>query len=59
MYDRQHVQRLIQMAGSGLLPLGKKAGVTQTEVFRLEQADGALEAVSKLSGWGSHVVLKP
>ncbi|PYH47033.1 putative isopropanol dehydrogenase [Aspergillus saccharolyticus JOP 1030-1] len=59
MYDRQHVQQLIQMAESGLLPLGRKAGVTQTEVFGLEQADEALEAASKLSGWGSHVVLKP
>jgi threonine dehydrogenase-like Zn-dependent dehydrogenase len=59
MYDRQHVQRLIQMVESGLLSLGMKAGVTRTEEFGLEQADGALEAASKLSGWGSHVVLKP
>lgn len=59
MYDRQHVQRLIQMAESGLLPLGKNAGVTQTEVFGLEQVEEALEAASKLSGWGGHVVLKP
>lgn len=59
MYDRQHVKQLIQMVESGLLPLGKKAGVSHTEEFGLEHADDALEAASKLSGWKSNVVLKP
>lgn len=59
MYDRRHVQQLIQMVEFGLLPLAKKAGVTRTEEFGLEQVDAALEAAGKLSGWGSHVVLKP
>jgi D-arabinose 1-dehydrogenase-like Zn-dependent alcohol dehydrogenase len=59
MYDRRHVQQLIQMVEVGLLPLAKKAGVTRTEEFGLEQVDGALEAAGNLSGWGSHVVLKP
>ncbi|RAK87823.1 isopropanol dehydrogenase [Aspergillus costaricaensis CBS 115574] len=59
MYDRQHVLQMIQMVESGLLPLGNKSGVTQTEVYRLEQIQEALEAAGKLSGWGGHVVLRP
>ncbi|KAL2850397.1 isopropanol dehydrogenase [Aspergillus pseudodeflectus] len=59
MYDRQHVLQLIQMVESGLLPLGKESGVSQTEVFGLEQIEEALQAAGKLSGWGGHVVLKP
>ncbi|CEL07013.1 Putative Catalytic activity: An alcohol NAD() <=_ an aldehyde or ketone NADH [Aspergillus calidoustus] len=59
MYDRRHVLQLIQMVESGLLPLGKKAGVSQTEVFGLEQIEEALQAAGKLSGWGGYVVLKP
>ncbi|GIJ91448.1 hypothetical protein Asppvi_010413 [Aspergillus pseudoviridinutans] len=59
MYDRQHVLQMIQMVESGLLPLGKKSGVTHTEEFGLEEIQEALEAAAKLSGWGRHVVLKP
>lgn len=59
MYDRRHVQQLIQMVESGLLPLAKKAGVTLAEEFGLEQIDAALEAAGKLKGWGGHVVLRP
>lgn len=59
MYDRCHILQMIQMLQSGLLRLGKESGVTQTETFRLEEIEGALEAAGKLSGWGGHVVLKP
>ncbi|BCR97986.1 uncharacterized protein AKAW2_31305A [Aspergillus luchuensis] len=59
MYDRQHVQQMIQMVESGLLPLGSKSGVSQTKVFGLEEIQQALESAAKLSGWGEHVVLKP
>lgn len=59
MYDRQHVQQMIQMVESGLLPLGSKSGVSQTKVFGLEDIQQALESAGKLSGWGEHVVLKP
>ncbi|KAJ6151222.1 isopropanol dehydrogenase [Penicillium chermesinum] len=59
MYDRHHILQIIQMVQSGLLPLGEKSGVTQTEVFRLEDIESALEAAGKLNGWCGHVVLKP
>ncbi|KAL5366098.1 isopropanol dehydrogenase [Aspergillus floccosus] len=59
MYDRQHVQQMIQMVESGLFPLGSKSGVSQTKVFGLEEIQQALESAGKLSGWGEHVVLKP
>lgn len=59
MYSREHVLRFIQMVESGLLPLGKKAGILYTEEFGLDNVEGALEAASKLSGWGGHVILKP
>lgn len=59
MYERRHVLQLIQMIESGLLPLGKKSGVTKTEEFGLGEIQDALEAAGKLSGWGGHVVLKP
>ncbi|KAL3473720.1 isopropanol dehydrogenase [Aspergillus californicus] len=59
MYDRTHIQQLIQMVESGLLPLGEVAGVRHTEEYVLGDFQQALEAAGKLSGWGAHVVLKP
>ncbi|KAJ5100579.1 hypothetical protein N7456_006631 [Penicillium angulare] len=59
MYDRRHVVQMIQMIESGLLPLGQRSGVTDTEEFGLDEIEGALEAAGNLSGWGGHVVLKP
>ncbi|KAL4948733.1 isopropanol dehydrogenase [Aspergillus filifer] len=59
MYDRKHVVQFLRMVEAGLLPLGDKAGVVHTEEFGLEEIGQALEAAAKLTGWGSHVVLKP
>ncbi|GAM43923.1 hypothetical protein EIK77_004499 [Talaromyces pinophilus] len=59
MYSRQHVLQLIQMAESGLLKFGSKLGIKKTQEFGLESIGDALEAAGKLSGFGSHVVLKP
>ncbi|KAL2863200.1 putative isopropanol dehydrogenase [Aspergillus lucknowensis] len=59
MYSRDQVMRLIQMVEAGLLPLGEKAGVTETQVFGLEEAGQALEAAAKLTGWGGNVCFKP
>ncbi|KAH8698399.1 isopropanol dehydrogenase [Talaromyces proteolyticus] len=59
MYDRSHIEQLIQMVESGLLPLGEKAGVHTTEEFDLASVNEALHAAGMLSGWGAHVVLKP
>lgn len=59
MYSRQHVLRLIQMVESGLLGLGSKMGTKETDEYRLESIDSALQAAGKLSGFGAHVVLKP
>jgi NADPH:quinone reductase-like Zn-dependent oxidoreductase len=59
MYDRHHIQRLIQLIESGLLPLGSKAGIRRTQEFGLESVQEALVAAGKLAGWGEHVVLKP
>jgi threonine dehydrogenase-like Zn-dependent dehydrogenase len=59
MYSRQHVLQLIQMAESGLLKLGSELGIKNTQEFGLESVGDALEAAGKLSGFGSHVVLKP
>jgi len=59
MYAREHILRLIQMAESGLLPLGARIGIKHTEEFGLESIDEALRTAQKLTGWGSHVVLKP
>ena len=59
MYAREHILRLIQMAESGLLPLGARIGIKHTEEFGLESIDEALRVAGKLTGWGSHVVLKP
>ncbi|OKL57596.1 hypothetical protein UA08_06950 [Talaromyces atroroseus] len=59
MYDRHHIQCLIQMIESGLLPLGAKAGIHETQEFGLESVQGALLAAGKLAGWGGHVVLNP
>jgi hypothetical protein len=47
------------MVESCLLSLGVKAGISHTEEFGLDNVEGALEAASKLSGWGGHVILKP
>ncbi|CRG88790.1 hypothetical protein PISL3812_05825 [Talaromyces islandicus] len=59
MYSRQHVLQLIQMAESGLLKFGSKLGIKETREFGLESVDDALQAAGKLSGFGSHIVLKP
>ncbi|KAJ5595313.1 uncharacterized protein N7459_001521 [Penicillium hispanicum] len=59
MYGRLHIQRMVQMMESGLLPLGKKAGIHHTEEYGLEAINDALDAAGKLTGWGRHVVLKP
>ncbi|KAF5860102.1 hypothetical protein ETB97_002063 [Aspergillus alliaceus] len=59
MYDRQHILRMVRMVESGLLKLGAAIGVNKTEEFGLESIEEALQAAGRLSGWGSHVVLKP
>lgn len=59
MYDRHHIVRLIQMVEAGLLKVGHELGIRSTKEFTLESATKALEEAGKLSGWGSHVVLKP
>jgi hypothetical protein len=59
MYSREHVLRFIPMVESCLLSLGVKAEISHTEEFGLDNVEGALEAASKLSGWGGHVILKP
>jgi threonine dehydrogenase-like Zn-dependent dehydrogenase len=59
MYSRQHVLQLIQMTESGLLKFGSKLGIKETREFELESIDEALQAAGRLSGFGSHVVLKP
>lgn len=59
MYSRQHVLQLIQMTESGLLKFGGKLGIKETQEFGLESIGDALQAAGKLSGFGSHVVLKP
>lgn len=59
MYSRDHILRFILMVESGLMAMGAKAGICHTEEFRLEAIDDALQAAGKLTGWGSHVVLRP
>ncbi|EFA85268.1 isopropanol dehydrogenase [Heterostelium album PN500] len=59
MYDRKHIIQLIQMVESGLLKLGTHVGVTTTKEYKLETINEALSEASKLTGWGSHVVLLP
>jgi NADPH:quinone reductase-like Zn-dependent oxidoreductase len=59
MYSRQHILQLIQMFESGLVLLGTKGGVHSKQEFGLESINEALEAAGRLTGWGSHVVLKP
>lgn len=59
MFDRSHVIRLIQMLEAGILKLGKDVGVEKIEEFPLDSIHDALKTASKLSGWGSQVVLKP
>lgn len=59
MYSRQHILQFIKMVESGLMVLGTRAGIHQTEEFGLESVDDALKQAGKLTGWGSHVVLRP
>jgi D-arabinose 1-dehydrogenase-like Zn-dependent alcohol dehydrogenase len=59
MYSRDHILRLVQMLESGLIQLGIKAGVHRKEEFGLDSIDDALQAAGQLTGWGSHVVLRP
>ncbi|OOF94678.1 hypothetical protein ASPCADRAFT_208337 [Aspergillus carbonarius ITEM 5010] len=59
MYERPQIQELIRMVESGVLKLGEAIGVKQAAEFGLESIDEALEAAGRLTGWGSHVVLKP
>ncbi|GES56887.1 isopropanol dehydrogenase [Aspergillus terreus] len=59
MYSREHVERLVKMVEAGVLPLGEKAGVSQTEEFGLAAAEDALKVAAERSGWGGHVVFTP
>lgn len=59
MYSRQHALQLIHMTESGLLKFGSKLGIKETQEFGLESVGDALLAAGRLSGFGSHVVLKP
>ncbi|EED16150.1 isopropanol dehydrogenase, putative [Talaromyces stipitatus ATCC 10500] len=59
MYSRQHVLQMIQMVESGVLKLGSGIGIKETQEFGLESVGDALQAAGRLSGFESHVVLKP
>jgi D-arabinose 1-dehydrogenase-like Zn-dependent alcohol dehydrogenase len=60
MYEREDVKGLLKLAESGLLPLGKKAGVRLLGRFKLEEWDKAIEFAEKEGGsWGDHVVFRP
>jgi threonine dehydrogenase-like Zn-dependent dehydrogenase len=59
MYSRGDILQLIRMAESGLLPLGRKAGVQTVGRFGLEQFQEALDLAEEEAGWGKQVVIAP
>jgi NADPH:quinone reductase-like Zn-dependent oxidoreductase len=57
MVERAHVLRLIKMLEAGLLKLGEKAGLTQINHFRLDDADEAIKVAAAQPSFGSITVL--
>lgn len=59
MYEREAVFRLIKMVESGLLKLGKGAGLKVVGPYDLENWHEAFDAAEKNAGWGVQVLLSP
>lgn len=56
MYSPEQVDELIRMVESGLLKIGKAAGVECLAVYDLQEWDEALETTSREGGFGKYVV---
>jgi len=59
MYEREHVQRMIEMIENGNLVLGERAGLTVKGVFGLRDFEKALEVEGTSEWWGEDVLLAP
>ena len=59
MYTREQASRAVQMAETGVLALGRKAGVETTGSFGLNEIDKAVEKAENDGKWGMQVLLEP
>jgi len=59
MYERDAIWRLIKMVESGLLKLGRGAGLSVVGPYPLESWEEAFDEAKKKTGWGVQVVLSP
>ena len=59
MYTREQAHELVKMIETGVLQLGAKAGLTCTNIFRLEDWYQAIETAAKESGAGRAVLFAP
>jgi threonine dehydrogenase-like Zn-dependent dehydrogenase len=57
MYERRDVPRLIKMVESGMVKLGKEAGISNLGPYGLENVEEALSVAEANGSWGSQVVL--
>lgn len=59
MYSREQVLALIQMVESGILKLGKEAGIGSIKVFGFADWQKAFDHASENAGWDKAVLMKP
>jgi D-arabinose 1-dehydrogenase-like Zn-dependent alcohol dehydrogenase len=59
MFEREHVEDIIKLVESGLLPLGQKAGCELVGTFGLQQGNEALKFAQGKSGVGKIIAVAP